>query len=189
MGWTGLHRQPGLSDREFFEREFPIALGEHGQIVACATRPGMDGNRVFYAAVRNNPDAPHAPGQTWALVVLTHRSGGYHNFAYKEMGETMGPAEDDAPAAVLDALTPTDNQWANEWRGRCRANLARRAARPTVKRGDVVGFAQPLAFANGETLSELVFVERTTFTKPDSAVRYRVPRWREREHTVRKAAG
>lgn len=65
----------------------------------------------------------------------------------------MGPAEADAPAAVLDALTPTDNEDALEWRRRCRANLAHRAAVRQrlrgVTDGVVIRTAVLLPFENG----------------------------------------
>ncbi len=193
MGSTSLRRPAGLSDREFFEREFPTTLGERGRIVACATQRVVGGgewHRVFYAAVRNTDDAPHAPGQTWALVVLMHWQRGrnvHFNFTYKDLSDESGPGEDEAPAAVLDALSPTDHEYALDWRKRCRANLAWAAAQPRAKRGDVVVFLHPLRFGNGETLTDLVLVERSTFTRPGTSFRYRVPNWRRRVYTVRAA--
>jgi hypothetical protein len=55
---------PGTTDREFFETEFPNTLTRDGEILACATV-----RSVFYAAVRTRET-----GQVWALVVLLHRS-------------------------------------------------------------------------------------------------------------------
>jgi hypothetical protein len=175
MGWTGTHREPGLSDRAFFEAEFPTMLRERGEIVACSTV-----QNVFYAAVRDRAD-----GQVWALVVLIQRGRGWFNFTYKEMDEAMGPGYVDAPAAVLDALTGTDKEWAIEWRKACREQLAAKAARPKVRRGALVTFDRPLSFGNGDTLSTLRFVERTTFEHPERpGQRYRVSRWRDRQHAV-----
>jgi len=100
MGWTTLHRDPGTTDREFFETEFPTTLARDGEILACATV-----RNVFYAAVRTRES-----GQVWALVVLLRRSragvGSWYNFGYKEMDERMGPAEARCPARVLDLLSP-----------------------------------------------------------------------------------
>jgi hypothetical protein len=187
MGWTSLSRQKGLTDREFFENEFPTMLGAHGRIVACATMPGSEG-RVFYAAVANTSDAPRKPGETWALVVLMHWTPrSCWNFAYKEMSEESGPSEANAPAAVLDALTATGNDYAIEWRAACRANLAARAARPKVKPGDTVVFAVPMTFNSGRTLSELVFVGRNVFAVPGGGGQCQVSKWRERAFTVQPA--
>jgi len=96
MGWTTLHRDPGTTDREFFETEFPSTLARDGKILACATV-----RSVFYAAVRTRES-----GQVWALVVLLRRSragaGSWYNFGYKEMDERMGPAEARCPTRVPD---------------------------------------------------------------------------------------
>ena len=146
MGWTGMHREKGLSDREFFEREFPVMLTQRGRIVACASKGG-----VFYAAVRNHDDADYMPGKTWALVVLKQWSRGEWNFAYKEMSEAMGPAEDECPPHILDLLSPTHSQWANEWRQRCRA-VAEKQARSKLTAGDVIVMARALTFTNGQSV-------------------------------------
>ncbi len=171
MGWTGLRRPPGLSDREFFEQEFPTTLTQNGRIVACATV-----RSVFYAAVENNANATYMPSKTWALVVLMQRNGG--EFCYKEMSEDMGPCESCAPAKVLNALSPTDIEWANNWRERCRMALAK----PKIKSGDRVKFSAPIKFTSGDELSELTFVKCSTF-KADGRL-FRVSRWKDMEYSV-----
>jgi hypothetical protein len=98
MGWTSYYRKPGESDRDHIRRE---VLGESGryQLLECATVAN-----VFYAAVRTVSD-----GQVWALVVLQRRGrvrGEAHNYARKELEETMGPSESRCPARVLDLLSP-----------------------------------------------------------------------------------
>lgn len=95
MGWTSVHRDPGIRDREFFEGEFPATLTVNGQIVDCVTSAG-----VFYAAVRQA-----GTGDVWAMIILTRRSGGYINFSYKEMADSSGPFEACCPARILDLLT------------------------------------------------------------------------------------
>jgi len=44
----------------------------------------------------------------------------YFNFSYKNMSEDMGPAQSECPESILDLLSPTESDWANEWRERCR---------------------------------------------------------------------
>lgn len=174
MGWTSMHREPGQSDRAFFETEFPQTLTVQGEIVACATV-----NSVFYAAVRN-----HADSRVWALVVLIKRTRDYYNFTYKEMDESVGPADHGAPAAVLDALTETEHEYALAWRAKCREMLARRAAAAKVKPGDTVTFAQPLQFQNGDELSTFKFRRRSTFFSPETLGTYHITGWRDRTFTV-----
>src|SRR3546814_944011 len=70
------------------------------------------------------------PGIGFALVCLVRwnpRSRDGHQFGYKDMSENMGPCEADCPAAILELLSPTDHEYALDWRARCRANLVLRA--------------------------------------------------------------
>lgn len=153
MGWTTYHRPKGETDREHFQREL---LAPHGdEIVECATV-----HNVFYAAVRTA-----TTGQVWAMVVLMQRTRGRANFGCKPMDETVGPIAYDAPATVLDALTPTDNEYAREWRQQCRDILAQRAdarqRQRTVTAGVVIQTAVPLRFGNGLDASRFECVGRS----------------------------
>lgn len=153
MGWVTYHRPKGESDRTHFERE--LLADTDYEIVECSTV-----DRVFYAAVRTK-----TTGAVWALVVLLQRTRGHHNFGYKDLEESMGPAEANAPAKVLDALTPTDNKYALEWRQRCRNNLVKRAdarkRQQAVTVGVVIQTAVPLHFANGLDASRFECVYRS----------------------------
>lgn len=129
MGWTYQHRERGITDRAFFQREFPSVT-----ILECATVRG-----TFYAAVR-----PQNTGKIFALVCLTQRAPkSQYNYGYKDMDESVGPCESAAPAKVLDALTdPPYNTSASEWRARCRAMIAK----PTPVEGDTVILEAPMNF-------------------------------------------
>lgn len=169
MGATGTHREKGMSDREFFEKELPIGLTQHGRVLDCATMPTSgEWQRVFYAAVQNNDDAPYAPGKTWALVVLMHWSpnADYFNFTYKDMSDESGPAEDLCPARILDLLSPTDSEYAVEWRKRCRENAAKKA-RAKLKVGDVIAFDSPYTFANDRKVRRFRFLGKRAWAALD----------------------
>jgi hypothetical protein len=174
MGWTVMYDRPtGLDAREFFERELPNTLG--GKIVAWGTAPQQyDTGSVFYAAVRE-PE-----GEVWAFVALM-RNYGPGGYGYKEMSEHMGPAECRAPAKVLDALTSTENEYANVWREACRANLEREAAKPRVRKGDTIKFTPPLAFQDGATQETLTLMDGRRRLFVAKGRRYRLPvDWRRR---------
>ena len=175
MGWTSLHREPGSqTDREFFEAE--LCAGD--TIVACATV-----KNVFYAAVHSGPESSNEPGITWALVALIQRTRGEYNFTYKTLTDTMGPSDCEAPAKVLDALTPTDNVVANEWRAECRATIALKAKAKAVKPGTVVRFARPLVFTNGDSADTFTFEGRSSFRIPFGG-RYRITSWRTKQWEI-----
>jgi hypothetical protein len=187
MGWITTYRAPGKSNRDFFEQE---VLGENYAILDCATI-----DRTFYAAVK------HPEGYVFGLVVLIYLAPrAEFNFGWKDIDESMGPAEDHCPQRVLDLLTPIDTlypwdrhgdepsgrKWAREWRERCAANAAAKAQRPTVKPGDTLIFDHPLEFASGATHSELRLIKGSLFEVGCS--RFRIPKWRERSYSVRPKA-
>jgi hypothetical protein len=104
MGWTGLHRDKGMSNNDFFTREL-FSEGS-GTIVECSTIGG-----TFYAAVRSNKGKYE--GEVWGLVVLMQYNGkDYYNFSYKEMSEDMEPYYYNCPKRVLDKLTPAKHDGA-----------------------------------------------------------------------------
>ena len=132
MGWThcfdGLRKPNGEIDRR---RECDRLLtwcrwDENGNVISSGEviKSAMVGS-TYYAAVRNKD------GLVWAAVFLTCGRTRHDGTAwgFKDMDETMGPHEDKCPVSILDLLSPTDSQWANEWRDRCRKNAAKAAER------------------------------------------------------------
>lgn len=126
-------------------------------------------------------------GAVWAGVALVHMSRGGET-TYKEMSEDMGPGVDRCPARILDRLTPTTSDSANEWRAACRARLADRASRPTIRPGARIRFAKPLTFSNGAERGTFELIKGSTFRavetwpgEPDSlsSTRYTITNWRE----------
>jgi hypothetical protein len=185
MGTTFQHRGKGTTDREFFQD----LMGERYTILDCATVNARTEGGAFYAAVRTN-EGPEQ-GQVWAFVALVHWTGGYHNFGYKDMDETMGPTAAECPARVLDLLSPLGEcptmgphtEWsccgtcaAREWRADCRKVADARARAATVKRGQVIKFAKPIKFRGGDELDTFRFQERDIFQA--DGFRYRITGWR-----------
>ena len=52
----------------------------------------------------------------------------YCNFGYKDMDESCGPYQYDCPVSILNLLSPTEYEYAIEWRKACRENAAKKAA-------------------------------------------------------------
>lgn len=78
---------------------------------------------TFYAAIKD-PE-----GHVFCAVYLTGTSDNYW-FRYKAIHERWKPTQYDCPDRVLGMLTPTDDEWTNEWREECRK---RNAARKSPK--------------------------------------------------------
>ena len=49
------------------------------------------------------------------------------------MDETVGPSQAECPQSILKLLSPTDSQWANEWRERCRENAKKKKSPDVLK--------------------------------------------------------
>lgn len=76
------------------------------------------GTTVYLAVERTAKESGEKV--VYAEVCLTAMHNGY--LMVKAMGETMGPGYYDCPKRILDLLTPTDSEWANEWRRLCAEN-------------------------------------------------------------------
>ena len=90
---------------------------------------------TYYAAVaitgkRENGNVipiPKEQQKVVGVVTLTStRNDDGFNFGYKEMDETVCPYYFDCPLSILNLLTPTDSEWANKWRDKCRENAERK---------------------------------------------------------------
>lgn len=121
MGWTSYHLDDTSTKGRKAELDGLNTWSRDGK-TARVLRSAMVGS-TYYAAIEWNSAEKR---EVWAAVILTRiDSKDYFNFAYKDMSEDMGPCESKAPAAILDLLTPTESEWANAWRKRCRENLDR----------------------------------------------------------------
>lgn len=144
MGTLCVHRDPGISHKDFFAQEF----GDSVEILDC-----HQGREAIYLKCRQTK----APQPTTFVIVCSfswHR-GEYHNFCYKDMDETMGPYECDCPLRFLDGLSPADG-YAEGWRERVREwNAARK---PAPKVGQRIVFDQPLKFTDGTQHAEFEVV-------------------------------
>lgn len=138
MGWTSYHAthyKNGKIDKKaecdsYFASEFGSGYYE-------VVKSAMVGS-VYYAAIKElkryagknengesvyNP-IPRNEQRTFAAVFLTSiNMRDYFNFSYKDMDETVGPYEANCPKGILNALSPTDNEFALAWRARCFANI------------------------------------------------------------------
>lgn len=156
MGWLTMRDTGRFANaRAYLDDQFTYVRDEHRLTVL---KSSMVGSTYYAAAERIEAGGARS---VFAIVCLTFsrpnaRDG--QTFGYKDMTEHMGPCESDCPASILDLLTPIDGDWPNDWRGRCRANLAKRRlldAKPTPRPGQTIVFDEPLRFSDG--------IERTRF--------------------------
>lgn len=125
MGWTGIfnaiRKENGTIDKKAtLEREF--SGWKNSQSSTRMLKGSMNGSTFYAAMETSGPDGL----EVWALVVLTSVNGA--EFCYKEMSEDEGPYSYGCPKGILDALTPTTNEHALEWRQKCREQLEKKKA-------------------------------------------------------------
>lgn len=140
MGWTSYHAthyKNGRVDRkaecdayfmEGLNRGYYEVLKSsmHGSVYYAAVKPikkyseDINGNKIVI-------DIPLEAQQVFGIVFLTQvDTKDYYNFSYKDMDETMGPCYYDCPKSILDLLSPTNNEYANNWRAKCREQIAKK---------------------------------------------------------------
>lgn len=165
MGWTGGQLQGPFTARNAIEFELGADFAAR---VIDTVRYGT----VIYAAVRSRDDT-----EIFGLVLLAERQGGI--LYTKPISEDMGPAEDRCPARILDLLTPPSNDWACQWRERCRARLAKLHPR----KGQTVVFAKALTFTNGQSHSAFTYLGGSRF-QTDAGCPCHIRCWQDLEFTV-----
>jgi hypothetical protein len=166
MGWTG-----GCLEGPFTARaaiEFDLGAEFASRVIDTA-RYGT----VIYAAVRASDEK-----QVFGLVLLAERKAGV--LYTKPISEDMGPAEDHCPARILDLLTEPSNDYAREWRERCRARITR----PTPRKGETVLFANELTFTNGDAHRTFVYEGGSRF-RASNGTQCHISRWRDLGFTVK----
>lgn len=165
MGWTGTYTERPAHEVVTEELE----SGGEWKVIA---RSG----KYYVIERQGNPDSNP---QRLAVVGLVERGEG---MVYtKLVDETMGPVEDNCPTRLLDLLpAEAPNEYAAEWRARCRANAEAKAAMPKLAKGDRVRLAEPIKFMNGMEADTFTFEGRFTFTASNGTL-VRLPKnWKMR---------
>lgn len=107
----------------------------------------------------------------------------------KDMSEDSMPYYFNAPLTLinkLDAMYPPVNDYAKQWRDKCRANAVKKKIK--LKHGDVCKFSNPIKLANGKSYETLTYVDypnkRNIFKTDDSYGLVRLPNLAKREFTI-----
>lgn len=178
MGWTGEYNVPRTyaEEKARIEKMFTWSNEpegcSHRVVKVCNVRPN------WYVAIEVVAPATHEDSTyeaetlpdgrkryTFGVVVLCKR---YSNeWCHKEIEESSGPNESEAPASFLAILSPLKaapnddcpTQWAHNWRARCAANAAAKSKAKGVKAGEVIRFAAPLSFGGYGMAQEFTATE------------------------------
>lgn len=176
MGWTFVRKPAGQSIREFFEQRLGGCYpdGSTGRVLDCAV---VNMREAYLALERTWPDGRREVSAV--VCLLEYRPRDVYNFGYKSMDEQMHPYCYNCPERILRLLTPTGNEQALKWRGKCWERIRARRARPGLRKGMVIRFEEPIRFRSGRIESEFRVADprRLLFTGRDGWGRYRLRRW------------
>ena len=119
MGWTETYYQFKLSHKQRREEMDKLFTWESADYSHCVLRSSIT-NNVYYAAVEDTEKSTGKKDVWAAVCLISERKDGYgYWYGYKDMDETCGPYSYDCPLAILKLLSPTENEYANEWRRKC----------------------------------------------------------------------
>ena len=196
MGWTHSYSSPYAVWKNGHETMPPASrqkeidkmltweqLNGSGHVISThrVLKSAMVGS-VYYAAVTT--EVAGQPTKVFAVVFLTCGRTKHDGciWGYKDMDETMGPCESKCPASILALLTPTDSKYANEWRERCRKNIAEAADRR--KNGPKPLYAPKGVSVRTEGRSWIV-ANANVLATGYSGVRYTKAKWRDFDFVMR----
>jgi hypothetical protein len=112
MGWDVTQVGSNITTRKFVEHEIKLSYDGVYEAIKIVEGKNQYGQKAFYVALRKLED-----GKVVALVYLTRRKNGA--IAIKVIGESSGPAQIEAPASFIGLLSPTQDEWASQWRADC----------------------------------------------------------------------
>jgi len=163
MGWTETNWVKGTKIIDWFRE---ICNHENEKVKIEVLDAALVKRKHAYAAVQQLSKET-GEIKVFAITALVSWSNrGYYNFCYKDMDESMGPYMYDCPERILDLLTPTEYEYAIEWRKKCREyHAVRKAANKKLTKfnvGDTVVFKHPIRFQSGHTFNSLQVIS----TKP-----------------------
>lgn len=119
MGWTGTHATYYKNGRVDRKAECDHLLTFSNEKVNSKVLKSSMVGSTYYAAVEQIRNGNR---EVFGAVFLTSgmdKRDPYFNFHYKDMCESSNPYECKCPMSILNLLTPTESDWANEWRQRC----------------------------------------------------------------------
>ena len=158
MGWTSYHAsyyKNGKVDRkaecdDIFNDDM-VTWGDDRKVIGKfeVLKSSMVGS-TYYAAVKRTKfatDTIPEDVRVFAVICLTSTNmRDYYNFAYKDMDESCGPGDCDCPKSILDLLSPTDNEWANDWRKACYERIAKKKSKNSFNKlpvGTIIKVTMP----------------------------------------------
>lgn len=180
MGWTFTHREPGISNLDFFRQQFDSdnPAGTF-KVLEAFSKP----DAVYLLCQRKPKDAEDYI--TFVVVCAIRRNPkDYYNFGYKDMDETVWPYYYAAPLHWLKQLSPPYNESAQNWRYKVEEYHS--FVKPKI--GDTLVFDAPLKFTDGHTSFEFKVVKfkgGRAYESRDNGALYKIKNLRSLKFTIK----
>lgn len=173
MGWLYSHKPAHVGAAEFIRQEnfnwWEKCVIKHATTtkgVFCVTRVAKADIEQwdYYSKIYVPENDEIRSIVMWMIKHERNPSDGY-NFGRKDVTETMGPYDCEAPASILRAASPLREvtegcpeslKWAAAYRERCWAKIAAQSKRRAIKEGDRVRLPAPVRFTTGFECAEFV---------------------------------
>lgn len=95
------------------------------------------------------------------FAVVTLISFQKREFFWRDMDETEGPVQTECPQRILKLLTPTDHEYAKNWREKCwKFHKQNRNGAKTFQHGDILEFPREVNFTDGFTGQQFILIKR-----------------------------
>jgi hypothetical protein len=150
MGWTYTHKPAGQKILDFFVDHGVLRWPDDNPREHRVLDTALVNLTEFYVALEVT-DKASGERYVTALVILVRMTRDHrYNFGWKDMSEAMGPYQTNCPERILKLLTPTEHEWAAEWRQKCWKKIEERKLVPTLRKDVVLNFQTPIPFASGK---------------------------------------
>lgn len=145
MGWTCALKEEGQSMYDFFHKQIFQYWNANGPVQLRVLDAALVNARELYVAVESfHRDTGERKVGALVILIKYHRGIRGLTVCWKDIDEENRPHVTNCPQRILDLLTPTTNQTAEEWRRACRET-----SKKHLRTGDVIKFKTPLRFTHG----------------------------------------
>lgn len=144
MGWSYGPKPDNV--KEYFIKQFTHSREGFSQ--KCLDIAIVNLKTVYAAIEQVDRDGiKNVSAAIIAINFITKKEYGFKSteFGYKDMDESMGCSQTECPERILKLLTPTDNEYAREWREACWSRINKRKENK-VSNGVVIRFNTKIRF-------------------------------------------
>lgn len=121
---TYIHKPKKEKTRDFLIKKF-TSLSKEGytKVIACEI---VNGTTAYLAVEEVKIQNGSYQRRVYPLICSLYYQKGYYNFAVEAMTEEEGPYLYEAPAKILQLLTPPSSQQGQRWREKCWENIKKK---------------------------------------------------------------